>query len=743
MSLPFLPGNTFDRKIGQNKHHLSHHFDTKNGVQMMVGENRPGVGGVPLAGQDLRPKNSVYPKGEGSDKPAWVAFDKQVLCFDAYFQESVVERASEQYRVRYVRVYFYLEDDTIQVIEPRSKNAGYNQGIIINRHRIPRPRPYDDTFYTIEDFNVQKEIEFYGKRFKLTDCDPFTRNFLSKIGVRVADPLEAPKDPYRNIRENQDGSQNPLRPYERTDSLKQFLDHDRHVLRFNAVWDDRDTKFGEVRKFKLHYFLADDTIEVLEVFPPNSGRDTCPTFLSRQKLPKEVLNMGKPGDKPTRTVLNVIGHFFDGGRYILDNLKTGSISVNYFTDQDLMVGRMVNVFGRNMILTDADDFTKNFYRNKYGINNFDPVSYDSGNHGRHVERMNPPYNGFGSEEDSLASCQKIIPEPPRKDFIKWMAYDKNALESNCLRFLAKIQTKDPIQADRRFIISYFMSDDTILVFEPPVKNSGITPGKFLERCKVKKPNQPMYSTQLPEYYSFRDIFVGAVLVLNQFHFQLFDADEYAYKFMEQNNHMFPRSNPSNVMNNLKSMITPEAAAAMKANLERADGMQSGVLNFRQFYSAIKGVAGDNLSDQEIITIARSCAIKKTKDYDFQSISAVTQDHLRKNNFEMFSKLTEVLQTSDCYNHSDRSLPVNEARCILKGFKIPLPDYLLDMLLSYVKNERGDIDLNSLLSTLNWRENPAQHPKGGEEMTIQKDSEFTSLDSQNLEINYQELIKQCE
>ena len=63
MSLPFLPGNTFDRKIGQNKHHLSHHFDTKNGVQMMVGEHKPGVGGIPLAGQDLRPKNSVYPKG--------------------------------------------------------------------------------------------------------------------------------------------------------------------------------------------------------------------------------------------------------------------------------------------------------------------------------------------------------------------------------------------------------------------------------------------------------------------------------------------------------------------------------------------------------------------------------------------------------------------------------------------------------------------------------------------------------
>ena len=50
-------------KVGQNKHHLSHHFDTHNGVNMMVGESKPGIGGIPLAGQDLRPKNSNYPKG--------------------------------------------------------------------------------------------------------------------------------------------------------------------------------------------------------------------------------------------------------------------------------------------------------------------------------------------------------------------------------------------------------------------------------------------------------------------------------------------------------------------------------------------------------------------------------------------------------------------------------------------------------------------------------------------------------
>ena len=51
-----------------------------------------------------------------------------MLSFDAYYQEAVVERREEQYRVRKCKIYFYLEDDSIQVIEPRFKNAGVPQG---------------------------------------------------------------------------------------------------------------------------------------------------------------------------------------------------------------------------------------------------------------------------------------------------------------------------------------------------------------------------------------------------------------------------------------------------------------------------------------------------------------------------------------------------------------------------------------------------------------------------------------
>ena len=46
---------------------------------------------------------------------------------------------------------------------------------------------------------------------------------------------------------------------------RQFLAHDREVLKFECMWDD-PAVFGESRKyFRLLYYLSDNTVEVLEV----------------------------------------------------------------------------------------------------------------------------------------------------------------------------------------------------------------------------------------------------------------------------------------------------------------------------------------------------------------------------------------------------------------------------------------------------------------------------------------------
>lgn len=44
--------------------------------------------------------------------------------------------------------------------------------------------------------------------------------------------------------------------------------------------------------FVVHYYLADDTIEVAEATPPNSGRDPFPLLLRRSRLPRQLPTVG-------------------------------------------------------------------------------------------------------------------------------------------------------------------------------------------------------------------------------------------------------------------------------------------------------------------------------------------------------------------------------------------------------------------------------------------------------------------
>lgn len=81
-------------------------------------------------------------------------------------------------------------------------------------------------------------------------------------------------------------------------------------------------------------------------------------------------------------------------------------------------------------------------------------------------------------------------------YVFFMFY-RHGLDSNVLRFMAKMDSDRPIDQNRCFIISYFLCDDTILVYEPPQRNSGIIGGKFLERNRIKLPNgSGYYSSQV-------------------------------------------------------------------------------------------------------------------------------------------------------------------------------------------------------------------------------------------------------
>lgn len=106
----------------------------------------------------------------------------------------------------------------------------------------------------------------------------------------VNSPEDIPNDPYIQGRLKS----SELKTYKTKsdfDKLKQFLEMDRKVLRFYAVWDDRKSTYGELRPFIIQYYLVDDTLEVREVHKPNDGRDPFPVLIRRQKVPKDRYNV--------------------------------------------------------------------------------------------------------------------------------------------------------------------------------------------------------------------------------------------------------------------------------------------------------------------------------------------------------------------------------------------------------------------------------------------------------------------
>lgn len=670
---------------------------------MLVGEDKPGIGGEPLPGQKLKPKYSVFARGVGCDAPSWVAFDKQVLSFDAYFDEEVPEKNQELYRIRHCKIYFYLEDDTIQVVEPQVKNSGIPQGTILRRHQVPLPPPNDDQFYNIDHFNVDIDIIFYGRRYRIVDCDQFTKNFLRKMGVRLNPSVNRPEDPYTKGRQKLIDSMTPLRPYERFDTLRQFLEHDGHVLRFHGVWDDSECMFGDVREMVLHYFLSDDTIEIKEVIPVNSGRDSIPLFLNRQRLPKYApVGLYQPGTITDRTVLNVFGGLVGNkGRFILDNRKTGAVHREFYKDCDLRIGSVINAWGRKILLCDCDEFTKEYYKTKYGIKDFAPIPYKAPPPPK-VERTYPPYHGFGSEEDSLCSCMGLLPKPPIKDFKKFMEKDRQGLESNILRFLAQFITTDPINKDRKFLIAYFLSDDTISVFEPPQRNTGIIGGKFLERGRIKKPGQELYKSELSEYYGAKDLYVGAKVCFHGHVLLLVDADEYAFNYMEKHANEFPMANINIILNKLKLMGEPRSRE-IKQIFAATDPQFTTIIDYDKFRNLMLNISDGKLSEHEIMTLGRYYSVREENEMDSSFLLAVSQEHLKKNNFENFGQLLATFEYND--RKKCGQLASDKCRTICKSFRLPLADDLLRALLAVCEDCKEQVNYKKLVDGLNWRKNP--------------------------------------
>lgn len=576
--LPFLPGYSFNDPK-RTDFHKQHCFDAKNGYGIMrEAPTRGGPAEVVTADNFPRVETAsfgVRDRGFSSDfKPHFVEYSQKTLKFYAYFKEAVPESPLEQFRIRRCNILYHLVDHTISIAEPKEENSGMIQGRFLRRQHIAKAGQGNlqdpcstagSEFYSYKDFNIGIELTFYERTYRIYNCDDFTYDFLMKQGIAVNQAEEIPADHYQDARIARTKLNRPKKDHDLVDPLRQFLDHDRKVLKFMAVWDDRDSVYGNKHYYIVYYFLADDTMQVVRQKDTSLSAENDPfiSLLKRRKMPR--------------------------------NIETPDFSdkkIEYYNELDLSVGRTLYVLGRQIFIYDADQYTRYHYRVKHSIELDSFIDISDPSMPMPTPTVPPP-TGFGSEEDSMTSVQYLHPKPPKRDFRKFLLKD-----GEVLRFGAYLETKVPEDIGRRFIIGVYMMDEpvTLAIYEIKLRNAGRSGGKFLERRRVEKPG-----TGQP--YRPGDFFVGAKLEIYSHRFILTEADEYSLNYMENEDMEFPKANLDIICEKLqRSLILGNNA---RAAFTRADRDGSGSISIAEFKQCLSDIGAlSSMAEQEIITIMR-------------------------------------------------------------------------------------------------------------------------------------------
>lgn len=412
-------------------------------------------------------------------QPKYVHLDRQVLRFYGYFKESVPESNLENFRVRNLIVKIHLEDNSLEIIERKQNNSGIPQGNFFARKNVLRADG-SGHFLNAYDFEVGKATEVHGKQIFCFDCDNYTREFYESIGKVQPPACDFLKDnftkyviPKFHNREWNGLNSSVLNG--RVPCMKQFLNLDRKVLRFYV--------FSQI-PYIMHYFLADDTMEVREINYANSGKDPFPLLLRRQRFPKSY-SLNQPG---------------------LSTLDS------FIRDVEIYPGMVLKVFGREFTIHGCDEATQDHYKRCFGVDFPLGDGMD-----RAPPKANgmiiPPYNGFGDEVDSLGNVYRLVPLPPKKDFFKWVD------NQHQLKLTGRLNTQNPEDVDRRFILTFYLNDDTVMVYEPTQRNSGIVSGKFLEKMKYKNVRNAN------NFFEPADFIVGNDVMINSYDFHVLGCDE--------------------------------------------------------------------------------------------------------------------------------------------------------------------------------------------------------------------------
>lgn len=354
-----------------------------------------------------------------------------------------------------------------------------------------------------------------------------------------------------------------------------FMKFGNATLNFRCMWDNTHNLYGDVLYFSLAYFLSDDTIEIMSITTNaiSSTEGGKLKLLKRSKLPRNFELSMVLGEKPSAAA--------------------------FFKWTDFYIGLELQVYGRKLLICDADRKTREFYEDN-DMPLGEPIVQPEPEIMVHKREIPPP-TGFGSEEDSLRSVSgSLMPGPVPA---------KKLGENKMLSFFASLASGGIDDVDRRFVITYYVTDNTLKIIEPPVRNSGFTGGVFLSRREIKNESGSLMK--------FSELYIGRKVKILKHIFLLLDGNDSTLKWMEDNH--LPRSSYYSILDKIRPATLADAKSGELLKLFKSfEGPKGGpgqatlatLRNILTNTYRLTGDAEDDVSEHELRTILRGAGNKK-------------------------------------------------------------------------------------------------------------------------------------
>ncbi|KAK7198462.1 hypothetical protein NESM_000806500 [Novymonas esmeraldas] len=496
-------------------------------------------------------RNAATRKARAAEELRHVTLDDKVMRFYAFFNEPAPEAGAASFWHRKVVISFFPVDDTIMIEEPRIANSGLDGGVFLKRQRVVADPRQQEQFpgeehVSLNFFNVGDSVRLNATDFFLYDCDAFTRDFLTALGVEVGAPVECPDDLFMSeygryqerLKSGKFGLLSQDFSADEVERSVRFIRDGGKMLRFYAILDERGVvPGGMVRRLEVMVFVEDNSIAILQ--RPSSSESCRGLYLSRCWLPK-CGSVAKVNEL-------TFAHRVNGQR----EPDMGSPDA-YYRDVDLNVGMTLNIFGRAALLYDCDDYTREFFAERYGVSLHPPVdvsSYLNGDARRTVLGTEAPAKSLaGSSGRGVRGAQSSAADGGDGDASAAAASsDRTAaaalvLETptDTLRFRAVLA--HPANHDdeqRRFTVTYYTDTQEFMMYESAFPKAGIHGGCTWKRRKVMKipprpgprnaPKPPVVPGEVP-YYTLADLGEGRELTINGLPLRLYRMDAHTATF---------------------------------------------------------------------------------------------------------------------------------------------------------------------------------------------------------------------